>query len=130
VSAIVVDTSIWVDFFRGTSMPALEAALRDGGVILAPLVAAELMSAPLSIKKRGALADFLRDLPLHSTPLSHWEAVGALRASLASKAVTVSTPDAHIAQCAIEARGRLWSRDTIFTHVRAHSKLRLYSDDD
>src|SRR5687767_1785498 len=117
VPVLVVDTSIWVDFFRGVSLPDLERALRDGMVLLAPVVAAELLSAPLAKKRRTALASFLMDLPLHPTPFSHWRSVGELRARLARGALSVSTPDAHVVQCAIDVGGRVWSRDRIFERI-------------
>jgi predicted nucleic acid-binding protein len=128
VSALVVDTSVWVDFFRGTPLPRLEEALREGLVLLAPIVAAELLSAPLSRAERRALTDFVCDLPAHPTPLLHWQAVGALRAQLSKRGLTVSTPDAHIAQCAIEAGGVLWSNDAVFSKVAGHSALRLFDE--
>jgi predicted nucleic acid-binding protein len=126
VSALFVDTSVWVDFFRGVHLPALEAALHDGLVVLAPIVAAELLSAPLSKSERRSLAALLQDLPLHPTPLEHWLAVGALRAQLAKKGLVVSTPDAHIAECALEAGALLWSNDAIFRKLAKASPLRLF----
>jgi predicted nucleic acid-binding protein len=126
VSALVVDTSVWVEFFRGAPLPRLEDALRDGLVVLAPIVAAELLSAPLSAAERRSLAAFVEDLPLHATPLPHWEAVGALRAQLSKKGLSVSTPDAHVTQCAIEAGALLWSNDAIFRKVARASALRLF----
>jgi predicted nucleic acid-binding protein len=126
VSVLVVDTSIWVEFFRGTPRPGLEEALQSGLVVLPPVVAAELLSAPLSKTERQSLAGFLDDLPLHPTPLTHWKAVGALRAQLSKKGLSVSTPDAHVAQCAIEARAHLWSNDAIFRKVNRVSPLKLF----
>jgi predicted nucleic acid-binding protein len=126
VSVLFVDTSVWVEFFRGAPLPALEDALRDGLVVLAPIVAAELLSAPLSKAERRSLASFLEDLPLHPTPLEHWLAVGALRAQLSKKGLSVSTPDAHVAACAIEAGAALWSTDAIFRRVAKASSLRLF----
>jgi predicted nucleic acid-binding protein len=126
VSALFVDTSVWVEFFRGVPLPELESALQDGLVVLAPVVAAELSSAPLSKTERRSLVELIEDLPLHPAPLEHWLAVGALRAQLAKKGVFVSTPDAHIAQCAIEAGAPLWSKDAIFLKVAKASSLRLF----
>ncbi|HEY2405149.1 MAG TPA: PIN domain-containing protein [Polyangiaceae bacterium] len=126
MSALFVDTSVWVEFFRGVPLPPLDDALRDGLVVLAPIVAAELLSAPLSKVERRSLASFLQDLPRHPTPLEHWLAVGALRAQLSKKGLSVSTPDAHIAACAIEARAALWSNDAIFRKVAKQSPLRLF----
>jgi predicted nucleic acid-binding protein len=128
VSVLVVDTSVWVAFFRGAPLPRLEVALRDGLVLLAPVVAAELLSAPLSRAERRSLTAFISDLPLHPTPLLHWQAVGSLRAQLAKRGLTVSTPDAHVAQCAIEADGALWSNDAVLSKVARHSGLRLFDE--
>lgn len=125
MSALVVDTSVWVEFFRGQSLPDLDLALREGLVLLAPIVAAELLSAPLSPARRADLESLLGDLPLHPTPLGHWARVGALRSRLAQKGVTVSTPDAHVAQCALDVEGRLWSRDRVFVKIAAVTPLRL-----
>jgi predicted nucleic acid-binding protein len=126
VSALVVDTSVWVDFFRGVPLAPLEDALHDGLVVLAPLVAAELLSAPLSKTERRSLVAFVHDLPLHPTPLDHWLAVGALRAQSSKKGLAVSTPDAHVAECAIEAGAVLWSTDAIFRKLAKVSSLRLF----
>jgi predicted nucleic acid-binding protein len=126
VSALLVDTSVWVEFFRGAPLPPLEEALRTGSVVLAPIVAAELLSAPLTRAERRSLASFVDDLPLHPTPLPHWQAVGALRAHLSRKGLSVSTPDAHVAACAIEANAALWSNDAVFRKVARATSLRLF----
>ena len=126
MSAVVVDTSVWLEFFRGKPLPRLEDALREGLVVLPPVVAAELLSARLSKAERRSLAAFVQDLPLHPVPLSHWVAVGALRAELSHKGLSVSTPDAHVAECAIEAGGLLWSTDAIFHKMSRVSALRLF----
>jgi predicted nucleic acid-binding protein len=127
VSAIVVDTSIWVEFFRGRELPRLEQALSDGDVVLPPIVAAELASAPLAVRERERLEGFLRDLPLAETPLAHWFRVGALRAAAAKKGLTVSTTDAHIAQVAIDLGGVVWSADEVFGRLAAKSLVQRFA---
>lgn len=130
MSALVVDTSVWIAFFRGESRPGLERALAAGLVVLAPVVVAELLSARMQERARRDLEDLLSDLPLHPTPFQHWTAVGALRARAARAGVTVSTPDAHIAQCARDIDGgRLWSEDAVFTQLARVSDLRLFTAD-
>lgn len=126
VNALIVDTSVWIEFFRGRSIPDLEVALREGMVVLSPLVCAELLSGALNQTARHKLADFLSDLPLHPTPFEHWVDVGALRSRLAGRALTVSTPDAHVAQCALDLDARLWSRDRVFRAMAKHTELRLF----
>jgi predicted nucleic acid-binding protein len=127
VSALVVDTTVWVSFFRGQSLPRLEQALSDGDVVLAPIVAAELGSAPLAAEERRKLDEFLRELPLAPTPLDHWLRVGLLRASAARKGLTVSTPDAHVAQVALDLGGAVWSDDQVFARLAAKSLIRAFT---
>jgi predicted nucleic acid-binding protein len=105
VSALVVDT-------------------RD--VVLPPIVAAELVSAPLTAKERRGLEDFLRDLPLAPTPLDHWLRVGALRAAAARKGLTISTPDAHVAQVALDLGGSVWSEDDVFARLAAKALIQAF----
>lgn len=114
MSALVVDTSSWISFFKGVSLPEIDDALKDGRVYLCPVVAAELLSGKITPGKRQALVDFLNDLPLIPCELEHWLRVGDLRRKAADKGLNISTPDAHIAQCAIDVKGRLHSKDAIF----------------
>src|SRR5262249_3417379 len=102
-------------------------ALARGVVVLPPIVVAELISGARRTRDRAALEDMLHELPLHETPRSHWVRVGDLRRSLRARGVTVSTPDAHVAQCAIDRDAILLARDAIFAHVARHSSLRLQS---
>lgn len=126
VNELVVDTSIWIEFFRGRPLPALEEALGQGAVVLPPIVAAELMSAPLRARERAALSDLLDDLPLCPTPIAHWKAVGRLRARCSGLGLSISTPDAHVAQCAIELGATLWTLDAIFAKLAERKLLRLF----
>jgi len=125
--SVVVDTSIWIEYLRGTGASELESLLDDGLVLLAPVVAAELTSAPLSLRERASIKQILEDLPLHPTPLKHWCSVGELRSTCRRMGLSVSTPDAHVAQCALEAGAALWSADAIFRQIAREVKLQLHT---
>jgi tRNA(fMet)-specific endonuclease VapC len=125
VSGLVVDTSSWVAYFAGRRVPALEEALDEARVLLPPLVAAELMSGAMSRRQRGALESLLADLMPCETPLEHWFRVGALRRTLAAKGLSLSTPDAHVAQCAIDAGARLLTEDRVFARIASLTALRM-----
>lgn len=122
---LVVDTSAWIDFFGGETVPLLEDALAIGSVVLPPVVVAELVSGVQKGASRTALIDLLEDLPLHETPREHWIRVGELRRALSEKGLTVSTPDAHVAQCALDRDALLLSHDRVFPRIARHSSLRL-----
>ncbi len=117
MSAILVDTSSWIAYFNHGEHSIIDEALREGRVYLSGLIAAELTSGKLSPSQRSAVESFLGDLPLFEDDLQHWCRVGRLRAQLLSKGLTVSTPDAHVAQCAMDLQGDLLTRDKIFLKI-------------
>jgi predicted nucleic acid-binding protein len=125
VSAIVADTSEWVEYFAGRPAPLLDHALAAGLAVAPPLVVAELMSGARSARDRASLEDVLRDLVLPVESFTHWVRVGTLRAALAARGLHVSTPDAHIAQCALDLDAPLLSRDRIFEKIARLTDLRL-----
>lgn len=126
---LVVDTSVWIDFFRGHSIPLLEDALALGSVVVPPIVVAELVSGARKPADRAALIDLLDDLPIHETPRDHWVRVGDLRRRLIEKGHAISTPDAHVAQCALDRDAPLLSSDRVFARITRHAALRLVRGD-
>jgi len=127
VSGVVADTSAWIDFFAGRPAHALEDALAQGLVVLPPLVVAELVSGAHRARDRAAIARLVDDLPLHETSLAHWIRVGELRRRLRERGISVSTPDAHVAQCALDRDAVLLSTDAVFTRIARSAGLRLAS---
>jgi len=126
VSALVVDTSSWISYFAergGTGL--VEEALAEGRVHLPPVVAAELLSGKLRAADRADLEDLLADLPLCGADRRHWFRVGSLRASLLSRGLSVSTPDAHVAQCALDLGASLLTEDRVFRAMARHLPLTL-----
>jgi predicted nucleic acid-binding protein len=67
----------------------------------------------------------LTEIPLHSTPIDHWLRVGELRRSLKSRGISISTPDAHVAQCALDRDALLLSRDRIFERIARSTGLHV-----
>jgi tRNA(fMet)-specific endonuclease VapC len=127
VSGVVADTSVWIDFFAGRRAGTLEDALAQGVVVLPPLVVAELISGARRPRDRVAIFDLIQELPLHETPLDHWVRVGGLRRELLGRGVSVSTPDAHVAQCALDRGAILLSGDAVFARIARVTTLRLRS---
>jgi hypothetical protein len=125
VSGVVADTSVWIDFFAGRPTPELQAALQHGLVVLPPIVVAELVSGARRKSDRAAIALLLAELPVHEAPLDHWIRVGELRRTLLDHGLSVSTPDAHVAQCALDRDAVLLSHDKIFTRIANRVDLKL-----
>lgn len=127
MSAIVVDTSAWIEFLAGRPVPALEDGLVHGAVVVPPIVVAELVSGARRAGERDALEALFDDLPLHDTPRTHWMRVGNLRRELRGRGLTVSTPDAHVAQCALDLGGILVTQDSVFRRIARIVPLRVTS---
>jgi len=125
VSDVVVDTSTWIEFLAGRPAAELEAALAAGAVVLPPIVVAELVSGVRSARDRAALVRVLQDLAVHQTPFEHWVRVGELRRRLRARGEAVSTPDAHVAQCALDRDALLLSRDAVFERIARLEHLRV-----
>lgn len=126
MSALVVDTSSWIFYFnQGGREQAIDAAMEEARVRLPSLVIAELSSGKLKTRERAALQTLLSRIPRCASDFSHWVRVGELRARLAAKGLHVSTPDAHVAQCALDLDAELLTEDDVFARIARHRPLRL-----
>ena len=124
MSAVVVDTSAWIDYFGGRPAERLDEAMQTGVVVVPPIVVCELLSG-VKARDRGALLELLADLEVAAASFTHWVAVGDLRAALQRRGLAVSTPDALVAQCALERDALLLSQDAVFTRMAAFVPLRV-----
>ncbi|HEY6322855.1 MAG TPA: PIN domain-containing protein [Thermoanaerobaculia bacterium] len=127
MNGVVVDTSAWIDFFAGAELPPLADALARGIVVLPPIVIAELVSGARRPADRRAIADLVLELTIHDTPPDHWVRVGTLRRELRDRGLTVSTPDAHVAQCALDRNAPLLTKDHLFARIAELLALELIS---
>lgn len=128
MSGLVVDTSVWIEFFKDKSLPHLEEALKSSQVVISSMIVAELLSGKIPAKQEKELIEFLQDLnPLHPDT-EHWIRVGQLRRLVLSKGISISTPDAHIAQCALDLEARLYTFDKIFEKLVKITGLKLIFD--
>jgi len=123
--AVIVDASVLIDQL---SVGPLEELLRLFGnvpLFVPPLVVAEVLSGTNDPSGRISLGEFLEHVPVIETPLVHWIDLGNLRRNLRQRGLSVSLPDAHVAQCALELNASLLTRDAIFRRIAEHVPLRL-----
>lgn len=106
---ILVDTSVWIDFFRrGSGVSALARLLADGEAWTHPFVIGELALGSLGRRRRQILEDLrlLPMLPLLAEPEVHqFVEAHDLAAS------GVGWGGAHLVASALAARCRLWTLD-------------------
>lgn len=121
---IVIETSAWASFFEGNEVPTLELALQAGGAVLPALVLTELLSNQLSAKERSQLVDLLSRLsvyPDEKNHQAHYVRAGKLKSELEMRGVRLSARDAHVAQCAIDVKGVLLTRDSFFLELQKYA---------
>jgi predicted nucleic acid-binding protein len=127
VAVNVADSSVWIDGLGGHPPTRLVEALQEGSLVFPPLVVAELVSGATIAQHRQMIGEWLQEIPVYQASLAHWIDVGTLRRDLRRKGLTVTLPDAHIAQCALDLDAVLLTRDAVFAQIAQHTRLRLTS---
>lgn len=119
-AGILVDTSIWIKFFR--EIQALESVhldelLQVRGVRTCAPVHAEVLSGAPSQRERSRLRDFFSAIPTLELPADLWEEVEEARFQLARRGRQTSLIDLMIACVAREHQTPLWSLDEDFSLI-------------
>jgi hypothetical protein len=118
---ILVDTSAWIDFFRGRQPLAdrVDDLLADNEVALCGPVVTELRRGLRSTAERRRLIPLLDGCHQLAQPEWLWEEAGELGFALARKGVTVKTLDLLIAIWALGHGVPLLATDADFDAMRA-----------
>ena len=128
---IVVDTTVWADWFNGTEtleVDHLARALdrRDAG--LAPVILTEVLQGFRADRDFERARVLLVQLPVLTLDVEGHVAAARLFRRLRGKGVTVrGTIDCLIAQTCIAAGVELLSTDQDFAAIARHTPLRLCS---
>jgi predicted nucleic acid-binding protein len=112
---ILVDTSVWIDFFRrGSDASLLVRVLAEGEAWTHPFVIGELALGSLGRRRGQILADLrlLPTLPITAEPEVH-ELVEARELAASG----IGWIDAHLVASALAARCRLWTLDRRLVRV-------------
>ncbi len=126
---VLVDTSVWIAFFRGIDSDLTEriaALLKSGKAVYTGIVALELINGAKDQKALQILYDafdVMQCIPVDETTYLH---AGKLGYELARKGYTASTVDLLIAQAAIENSLSLMTYDEHFNVMAKHSALALF----
>lgn len=126
---ILVDSSIWVDFFSAAPGPA--------GRELHRLIAESEPLALSGIILQEVLQGLTRDVATIERHLSQWDLLepsgrqtyrtaATLFRQGRARGVTLATVDALIAAVALEHRATLFTLDRDFTRIARFSSLKLY----
>jgi predicted nucleic acid-binding protein len=120
VTAVVVDTSVWVSFLRwgaDTASDELGRLIRDHRAVLVGPVLAELLQGLRSREQEELLGRLFPVLPFLGIDRSDWEQAGASLRELRGRGITVPLIDAVIAAVAHRHGLPVLTLDPHFGHL-------------
>ncbi len=123
---VLVDTSVWVDYFRGTPSPAaakLDGLLEERRVFLCGTVELELLQGAKAGEK-DMLEDLLSALPYLDSERVDFQTAGFLLNGLRSKGLMVPASDGLIAALCLRHQCPILTLDKHFDHFHQVKKLK------
>jgi predicted nucleic acid-binding protein len=128
---VIVDTSVWIDFFRGLSIPqshTLMEIMDLNAVIIPPVIAQEVLQGIVEKKMVDTVESLFFGFQFISYD-SYEAALGAaeLYRKMRSKGVTVrSSNDALIAWLCINFNLSVLHKDRDFDNIAKYTSLKIY----
>ncbi|MCD8539209.1 MAG: PIN domain-containing protein [Leadbetterella sp.] len=125
---ILVDTSVWIDYFReGKHAGLLDHLILTDLVCINEIILTELVPA-LSHRNRKEVIEALTALPCIPYTV-FWEGIRLLQKLNLQKGINkVGLPDLMIAQHCISANLELWSQDKHFELMSQQVELKLIKE--
>ena len=126
---VLVDTTVWIDFFADRPQPHVAALQKlieeDADLCVCGVILAEVLQGIRSDAQCRKTKDYFESLILMPMRRTTYEKAAALYRSLRKKGVTIRKPiDCMIASVAIEHALPLLHNDRDFDQIAKHSKLK------
>jgi predicted nucleic acid-binding protein len=117
---ILIDTSAWIDFFRGRVplADAVDEALAHGEAALCGPIETELRRGLMSERERTKVLPLLDGCHRLSQPAQLWSEAGDLGFALRKRGLTANTLDLLIATYALSHSAALLTGDRDFAAMR------------
>ncbi|MFZ5775861.1 MAG: PIN domain-containing protein [Thermodesulfobacteriota bacterium] len=122
---VLVDTSVWVDYFRsGEGLEHLDVLLDENLVVTNKLILAELIPF-LRMRNQKRIIELLRSINLLRLEID-WEEISEFQYKCLKAGINgVGIPDLIIAQNALRHRCLVFSRDNHFQLLRDVLRLEI-----
>ncbi|PTL35205.1 hypothetical protein CLG94_10905 [Candidatus Methylomirabilis limnetica] len=122
MSDVLVDTSVWLEFFRAKDSPyakALDQLLEEERVCTSDLIKAEIIPGARTPKQFRELKEYFDALPLATEPASLWEEIMEVQFRLKRAGVNgISIPDLMIAVVARANDKVIFTKDSDFRLIQ------------
>ena len=133
MKGILVDTTIWVDFFREKERTKQADALQqlleeENNIYICPIIYQEVLQGIRDDKTFAEIKGIMQNIPMASTPImTVTDHAVELYRDLRKKGITIRKPyDCLIASYAILEDMYLFHNDSDFSQMENSSKLKVY----
>lgn len=116
MSFVLIDTSAWIEYFRGSGVIAdkVEECIEDGSAAYCGPIVTEILRGCIKTKERNSIYELLGGLEKLETPDSLWEDAGLLGVAVSKKGYTAKTLDLLIAIYALSHNVPILTKDKDF----------------
>ncbi len=126
VMQVLVDTSIWIDYFKsGLNSEKLDEILDDNRVLTNDIILAELIPF-LMIRKQQKIVDLLTNIPLLTLKIDWTEIIQWQVACLNAGINGIGISDLIIAQNSKQKRSSIYSLDKHFLSLNQVVDISLF----
>lgn len=127
MSRALVDSSAWIDFFRGRpdAVRRIDELLADDQAATTSIITAEVISGSRTRAEFDELRTMFAALPQLGPPEDLWDRVAESRFSLARRGVQANLVDLAIAVTASAFGHRLLTRDRDFVAIARATPVEL-----
>ena len=125
--ALIIDTSIWVGYFRGKDKQLIEVVselLRQGRVMLCGVVLCELLCGVRTKENRDLLREAMSALEYLEVSRATWELAGETSSQLARQGIKLPITDLVVAALAIEHNCQVFTTDDHFGYIPGIKQFR------
>lgn len=125
---ILIDTSVWIEYFRSKSSPIadrVDRMLDEDEVWIPKIVMAELMQGAKSTKELSIIRDFIEAFNVINQRDDTWIKAGRLSYDLKKKGKNIHLLDCYIAVIAQENRCKVFTLNRHFQEIQGIFNIAL-----
>lgn len=128
---VLIDTSVWISYFRRDNKPvegAVERLLDEDLAATCSLVMAELIQGARDKKQIEILRPHFESLHALDESTQDWVEAGSLAFAMKKKGKSLGLADCFLAVVAKKNRATIYSLDKHFSALKAEGHVRLFGD--
>lgn len=124
---VLVDTSVWIDYFRkkDPAFSHVDGLIEEGRIAVSRLVIAELLQGAKGSKEIEIILDLPSVFSVINELPDTWEKAGLLANRLRNQGITAGLADCYLATLAHQNKTRISSYDDHFRMIRSIAQIDL-----